>query len=82
MFASKEIKEFCQAMLDTYWEWQKQYYEVVNPKKGQFIWIKNGISFLTLNNHALPYMDKLYLHKKLKELFAIQVKDPERKYNN
>lgn len=77
---SKEIKEFCQAMLDTYWDWKTEAYELTNAQKGQIIWVRNGISGLMVNNHYIPSSDQRYLHKKLKQLYAIQVKDPLNKY--
>jgi hypothetical protein len=80
LFASKEIKMFCEAMLDTYWEWENVYYEVINTEKNQFIWVANGVELLTLNNYKIPYWDRKYLHRKLKELFAKQVLDPDNRY--
>ncbi len=73
---------FCSAMLDTYWEWEKGYYELVNVKKSQVIWVCNGMMSLTLNRHYLPLSDKMYLHNKLKEHFAKQVLDPDNRYSS
>jgi len=82
MIGSKEIKEFCNNMLEKYWQWENTQYETINTVSKQRIWIANGMIFLKINDHTIGLFDKRYLHKSLKKLYAVQIKDELNKYED